>query len=57
MVFTNKATNLTTRKIYLSLLHLRQRAGSTEKTLMLGKSDGRRRRGWMTEEEMVGWHH
>ena len=57
MVFTNKATNLTTRKIYLSLLHLRQRAGSTEKTLMLGKSDGRRRRGWMTEDEMVGWHH
>ena len=26
-----------------------------EKTLMLGKIEGRRRRGW--EDEMVGWHH
>ena len=57
MVFTNKETNLTTRKIYLSLLHLGQRAGSLEKTLMLGKSEGRRKRGWTTEDEMVGWHH
>ena len=24
---------------------------------MLGKIEGRRRRGWMTEDEMVGWHH
>ena len=29
---------------------------SFEKTLMLGKIEGRRRRGW-TEDEMVGWHH
>ena len=29
---------------------------SLEKTLMLGKIEGRRRRG-MTEDEMVGWHH
>ena len=36
--------------------HLMQRTGSLEKTLMLGKIEGRRRRG-MTEDEMVGWHH
>ena len=29
---------------------------SLEKTLMLEKIEGRRRRGW-TENEMVGWHH
>ena len=28
-----------------------------EKTLMLGKIEGRRRRGPPTEDEMVGWHH
>ena len=27
--------------------HLRQRANSLEKTLMLGKNEGRRRRGWL----------
>ena len=27
-----------------------------EKTLMLGKTEGGRRRG-MTENEVVGWHH
>ena len=40
--------------------HLMRRANSLEKTLMLGKIEGRRRRGWdgwMTEDEMVGWHH
>ena len=36
--------------------HLMQRADSLEKTLMLGKIEGRRRRG-VTENEMVGWHH
>ena len=36
--------------------YLMQRADSLEKTLMLGKTEGRRRRG-MTEDEMVGWHH
>ena len=36
--------------------HLMQRADSLEKTLMLGKVEGRRRRG-TTEDEMVGWHH
>ena len=35
--------------------HLMRRADSFEKTLMLGKIEGRRRR--MTEDEMVGWHH
>ena len=36
--------------------HLMRRTGSFEKTLMLGKTEGMRRRG-MTEDEMVGWHH
>ena len=36
--------------------HLMRRSDSLEKTLMLGKIEGRRRRG-MTEDEMVGWHH
>ena len=35
--------------------HLIQRADSLEKTLMLGKTEGRRRRG--TEDEMVGLYH
>ena len=36
--------------------HLMRSADSFEKTLMLGKIEGRRKRGW-TEDEMVGWHH
>ena len=32
--------------------HLMRRADSFEKTLILGKIEGRRRRGW----QMVGWH-
>ena len=36
--------------------YLMQRTDSLEKTLMLGKIEGRRRRG-TTEDEMVGWHH
>ena len=36
--------------------HLIRRADSFEKTLMLGKMEGRRRRG-RQENEMVGWHH
>ena len=36
--------------------HLMGRTDSLEKTLMMGKIEGRRRRG-MTEDEMVGWHH
>ena len=35
--------------------HLMRRADSFEKTLMLGKIGGRRRRG--QQDEMVGWHH
>ena len=35
--------------------HLMQRADSFEKTLMLGKIEGRRRSG--RQDEMVGWHH
>ena len=44
--------------------HLRRRTDSFEKTLMLGKIEGGRRRGRQrreekgtTEDEMVGWHH
>ena len=40
-----------------------QRTDSLDKTLMMGKIEGRRRRGqqkmtwfWMAEDEMVGWH-
>ena len=36
--------------------HLMKRTDSFEKTLMLGKIEGRRRKG-TTEDEMVGWHH
>ena len=39
---------------YLS--HLMQTAHSLEKTLTLGKTEGRRRSG-RQEDEMVGWHH
>ena len=35
--------------------HLMGRTDSLEKTLMLGNTEGRRRR--MTEDEMVGWHY
>ena len=34
--------------------HLMQRADSLEKTLMLGKTEGKRRE---RQDEMVGWHH
>ena len=34
--------------------YLMQRIDSLEKTLMLGKIEGRRRRG--RQDEMVGWH-
>jgi len=36
--------------------YLMWRTHSLEKTLMLGKIEGRKRRG-TTEDEMVGWHH
>ena len=36
--------------------HLMQKTDSLEKTLMLGKIEGRRRNG-TTDDEMVGWHH
>ena len=36
-------------------VHLTQRTDSFAKTLMLGKIEGRRRRGW--QRMMVGWHH
>ena len=36
--------------------HLMRRADSFEKTLMLGKIEGKVEKG-TTEDEMVGWHH
>ena len=36
--------------------HLMRRADSLEKTLMLGKIEGKRRKG-MTEDKVVEWHH
>ena len=35
--------------------HLMRRTNSFEKILMLGKTEGKRRRGW--QDEMVGWPH
>ena len=37
--------------------HLMWRTDSSEKTLMLGKIESGSRRGWTTEDEMVGGHH
>ena len=37
--------------------HLMRRTDSLEKTLMLGKIEGRRRRRETTEDEMFGWYH
>ena len=37
--------------------HLIQRTDSLEKTLMLGKTEGRRRRGWQRMRWLDGWHH
>ena len=36
--------------------HLMWRADSLEKTLMLGKIEGRLEKG-VSEDEMAGWHH
>ena len=38
------------------MIHLMRRADS-ERTLMLGKTEGRRTTEGMTEDEMVGWQH
>ena len=37
--------------------HLMQRSDSLEKTLLVGKIEGGRRRGQQRMDEMVGWHH
>ena len=37
--------------------HLMWRTDSFEKTLMLGKTEGRKEEKGMTENEMAGWHH
>ena len=36
--------------------HMIRRTDSLEKILMLGKSEGRKRRG-QQEDEIIGWHH
>ena len=36
--------------------HLMRKVDSLEKTLMLGKTEGKRRKG-VTEDEMLEWHH
>ena len=36
--------------------HLTGKADSLQKTLILGKFEGRKRRGWQSYET-VGWHH
>ena len=36
--------------------HLMRKVDSLEKTLMLGKTEGKRRK-WVTEDEMLEWHH
>ena len=35
--------------------HIMQKVDPLEKTLMLGKTEGKRRRG--QQDEMVGWYH
>ena len=43
-------------KLKLQLFaHMMGRIDSLEKTLILGKIEGRKRRG--RQDEMVGWHH
>ena len=37
--------------------HLMQRTDSFEKTLMLGKTEGGRRREWQRMRSFIGWHH
>ena len=37
--------------------HLMRKVESLEKTLMLGRIRGRRRRGQLRKDEMAGWHH
>ena len=45
------------QKLHLQYFgHLMRRADSLEETLMLGKTEGKRRRG-TTGNEIVGWHH
>ena len=36
--------------------HLRRRTDSSERTMMLGKTEGQEEKR-TTEDEMVGWHH
>ena len=42
--------------LYKYFGHLMQTVDLLEKTLMLGKLEGKSRRGWQ-EDEMAGWHH
>ena len=40
------SSNVTEQLFYIYFGHLMQRVNSLEKTLMLGKIEGKRRRGW-----------
>ena len=52
--YSSEGLMLKLRLQYFS--RLMWRASSLEKTLMLGKTEGKTRKG-VTEDEMVGWHH
>jgi len=49
--------SLTSSKSFVFSMFPMRRTDSLEKTLMVGKTEGGRRRKGMTENEMVGWHH
>ena len=51
-LYVNLVTHVKLKLQYFG--HLMRRADSFEKTLMLGKIEGRRRRG--RQDEVVGWH-
>ena len=52
---TNSMEGLMLKLKFQYFGHLMRRADSFGKTQMLGKIEGRRRRGW--QDEVVGWHH
>ena len=56
LALTRESSHAAVKTLHSQKYHLMQRADSLEKSLMLGKIEGRRRRG-ATEDEMVGWHH
>ena len=53
-IFTER-TDLKLKLQYFG--HLMRRTDSLEKTLMLGRIEGRKRRGWQRMRWLGGWHH